>query len=39
MEEEMRRLRMKLDAMEAVQRREPDAGHISEAESEGYKVE
>jgi hypothetical protein len=34
MEEEMRRLRMRLDAMETTHRRAPDAGDISEAESE-----
>jgi hypothetical protein len=34
MEEEMRRLRMRLDAMEKAQRRAPDTGDISEAESE-----
>jgi hypothetical protein len=34
MEEEMRRLRMRLDAMETTQRRAPDTGDVSEAESE-----
>jgi hypothetical protein len=34
MEEEMRRLRMRLDAMETTQRRAPDIGDVSEAESE-----
>jgi hypothetical protein len=40
MEEEMRRLRMRLDTMETTQRKAPDAGDISEAESEeGEEVE
>jgi hypothetical protein len=34
MEEEMRRLRMRLDAMEITQRRAPDTGYIIEVECE-----
>jgi hypothetical protein len=34
MKEEMRRLRMRLDAMETTQRREPNTGDVSEYESE-----
>jgi hypothetical protein len=39
MEEEMRRLRMRLDTMETAQRRTPDVGDVSEAESEEAEVE
>jgi hypothetical protein len=39
MEQEMRQLRARLDAMETTQRREPDVGDISEAESEEMEVE
>jgi hypothetical protein len=39
MEEEMRRLKMRLDAMETTQRRAPVTGDISEVESEEIKVE
>jgi hypothetical protein len=35
----MRQLRARLDAMETTQRREPDVGDISEAESEEMEVE
>jgi hypothetical protein len=38
-EREMRELRARLEAMEAVQRRAPDAGDISDAESEEIEVE
>jgi hypothetical protein len=39
MEQEMRQLCVRLDAMEIVQRREPDVGDISEAKSEEMEVE
>jgi hypothetical protein len=39
MEEEMRRLRMRLDAMETMKRRELDVGDISEVESKEIEVE
>jgi hypothetical protein len=39
MEEEMRKFRAILDAMETTQRREPDAGDVSEAESEEMEFE
>jgi hypothetical protein len=39
MEWEMRQLCARLDAMETMQRREPDVGDISEAESEEMEVE
>jgi hypothetical protein len=39
MEEEMRRLRMRLDAMETTQRRAPDVGDVSEDESEEVEEE
>jgi hypothetical protein len=39
MEWEMRQLRVILDAMDIEQRREPDAGDISEVESEEMEVE
>jgi hypothetical protein len=39
MEEEMRRLHARIYAMETAQRRAPDAGDISEAESEEVEVE
>jgi hypothetical protein len=38
MEEEMRRLKMRLDAMETAQRRAPDTRDISEAEREEIEV-
>jgi hypothetical protein len=39
MEEEMRQLRARLDAMETTQRRAPEVGDVSEAESEDVEVE
>jgi hypothetical protein len=39
MEEEMRQLRARLDAMETTQRRAPDVGDVSEAESEDVEEE
>jgi hypothetical protein len=39
MEEEMRRLCARLDAMETAQRRAPDAGDINEDESEEVEAE
>jgi hypothetical protein len=39
MEREMRELHARLEAMEAAQRRAPDAGDISDAESEEVEVE
>jgi hypothetical protein len=38
-EREMRELRARLEAMEAAQRRAPDAGDVSDAESEEVEVE
>jgi uncharacterized sporulation protein YeaH/YhbH (DUF444 family) len=38
-EREMRELHARLEAMEAAQRRAPDAGYISDAESEEVEVE
>jgi hypothetical protein len=39
MEEEMRRIKMRLDSMETTQRRAPDVGDISEVESEEVEEE
>jgi hypothetical protein len=39
MKEEMRRLIMRLDTMETMQRRAPDARDVSEAKSEEIEVE
>jgi hypothetical protein len=39
MEEEMRRIRMRLDAMETSQRRATEDGDVSEAESEEAEIE
>jgi hypothetical protein len=39
MEHEMRQLRVRLDAMETMQRRELDVSDISEAEGESMEVE
>jgi hypothetical protein len=39
MEEEMRQLRARLDAMETTQRRAPETGDVSEAESEDIEEE
>jgi hypothetical protein len=39
MEEEMRRLRVRLDAMETMQRRAPDFGDVREVDSEEVEAE